>query len=156
VIGISRVTNARRGLFSWYSRERTESISIPEYKGFCNAPAAVWNAKAAVDAVHLAIRRLWPITSISVAVWHGDSITAVTTLLSGLRGRLFCARIGRSGHSIRRGSSKGEGHSRRVQCPRINRKAKWNLLKKYDKTKAYNRSSITAACYLCNTHPKTA
>ena len=110
-----RVTNARSGCF--LLRERAESVSIPDYRGFCDSRAAAWNPDAAIEAVRVANSPVVAIRSISVDVWHGGSITAMTTLFSCACRRLFCERMARCCRSIRCEGRRGRGKAGACGAP---------------------------------------
>ena len=85
--------------------------------GFCDSRAAAWNPDAAIEAVRVANSPVVAIRSISVDVWHGGSITAMTTLFSCACRRLFCERMARCCRSIRCEGRRGRGKAGACGAP---------------------------------------
>jgi hypothetical protein len=134
-----------------------ESDSSPKYKDFCNSAAAVWNSKC------------WPLTprawGIPGCVDHtdqrrclpGDSITAMTPLFLVARAD-HCFEGRTAAPPARFGASRGCGKGNAGWCgARASIGGSNGTYRKNSyKTNTCVERSITVACYLCNTHPKTA
>jgi hypothetical protein len=147
---------------------------------FCvNARKAFRSRNIRVSATRLALRGsrglplrrcAWPmpvvaLASISVDVCHGDSIAAMTTLFNVRADEFFAWLFAQTAalradwsfrplDSVRveaREGTAGECSAHASICA-----SNGTFRKRRYETKACDGSSITVACYLCNTHPKTA
>jgi hypothetical protein len=127
-----------------------DSISSLQHKGFCNRVTL---------RRRTSLLRFAPAASISLALGDVASNGIAAARDSWLR-RLFWRsfwrgavafdRLIRAGRDARGGKPAGKGAQAGICAPNgTNRKHS-------DETKAYDESSIIAACYLCNTLPKTA